>query len=44
MSDSNLGDTFAEARRNDGVMQCPFHGETITMILRYGDVRQVAKD
>ena len=30
--------------RLDGVMQCPFHGENITMILRHGDVRQAAKD
>jgi len=37
-------DSFSEARRKDGVMQCPFHGETITMILRHGDVRQAAKD
>ena len=44
MNDSHARDPFAEVRRNDGVMQCPFHGETITMILRHGDVRQAAKD
>ena len=44
MNDSPLRDPFAEARQNDGVMQCPFHGETITMILRHGDVRQAARD
>ncbi len=44
MSDSYSRDPFPEARRKDGVMQCPFHGETITMILRHGDVRQAAKD
>jgi cytochrome P450 len=37
-------DPFDQARRRDGVMQCPFHGESITMILRHGDVRQAAKD
>ncbi len=37
-------DPFGEARRTSGVMQCPFHGETISMILRHGDVRRVAKD
>jgi cytochrome P450 len=44
MSDSPTRDPFSEARRRDGVMQCPFQGETITMILRHGDVRQAAKD
>jgi len=44
MNDANPRDPFAEVRQNDGVMQCPFHGETITMILRHGDVRQAAKD
>lgn len=37
-------DPFREARQTDGVLQCPFHGENITMILRHGDVRQAAKD
>jgi cytochrome P450 len=44
MIDSNTRDPFSDARRNDGVMQCPFHGETITSLLRHGDVRQAAKD
>jgi cytochrome P450 len=44
MSDSPTRDPFSEARRRDGVMQCPFQGETITMILRHGDVREAAKD
>lgn len=44
MSDPAKRDPFVEARRLDGVMQCPFHGENITMILRHGDVRQAAKD
>lgn len=37
-------DPFGETRRSEGVMQCPFRGETITMILRHSDVRQAAKD
>ncbi|MCB1227359.1 MAG: cytochrome P450 [Verrucomicrobiales bacterium] len=37
-------DPFQAARQQDGVMQCPFHGETITMILRHGDLREAAKD
>jgi cytochrome P450 len=37
-------DPFREARRNDGVLRCPFHGEAITMILRHGDVREAARD
>jgi cytochrome P450 len=46
MSDSTSAtrDPFGEARASDGVMQCPFQGENITMILRHGDVRQAAKD
>jgi cytochrome P450 len=44
MSDSPSRDPFAEARQQDGVMQCPFHGETITMLLRHGEVRQAARD
>jgi cytochrome P450 len=44
MTDPNTRDPFAAQRHNEGVMQCPFHGETITMILRHGDVRQAAKD
>lgn len=37
-------DPFQEARTTAGVMQCPFHGENITMILRHEDVRKAAKD
>ena len=37
-------DPFREARAESGVLQCPFHGETITMILRHEDVRKAAKD
>jgi cytochrome P450 len=44
MNDSPTRDPFSDVRRNAGVMQCPFHGETITTLLRHGDVRQAAKD
>ena len=37
-------DPFHEARSKDGVLKCPFHGETIPMILRHGAVREAAKD
>ncbi len=42
--DSNLRDPFRDARRKDGVLQCPFQGESIPMILRHADVREAAKD
>ncbi|MBT5926199.1 MAG: cytochrome P450 [Verrucomicrobia bacterium] len=45
MSDSpSPRDPFAEARRNEGVMKCPFQGESMPMILRHADVRQAAKN
>jgi cytochrome P450 len=44
MSDCPTRDPFAAARQREGVTQCPFHGETITMILRHAEVRQAAKD
>ena len=45
MSDTpNPRDPFAEARRKDGVLKCPFQGESVPMILRHADVRQAAKD
>lgn len=45
MSDpSNLRDPFREARKQDGVLQCPFQGETLPMILRHADVREAARD
>jgi cytochrome P450 len=39
-----FSDPFKAARKDSGVMQCPFHGENITMILRHEDVRKAAKD
>ena len=41
---SAFSDPFQKARAESGVMQCPFHGEKITMILRHEDVRKAAKD
>jgi cytochrome P450 len=33
-----------EARQKDGVLRCPFQGETLPMILRHADVREAARD
>ncbi len=45
MSDPHASrDPFRAARQADGVMQCPFKGEPITMLLRYADVREAAKN
>ncbi len=41
---SAFSDPFQKARQDSGVLQCPFHGENITMILRHEDVRKAAKD
>lgn len=41
---SAFSDPFHAAREGAGVMQCPFHGEKITMLLRHEDVRKAAKD
>jgi cytochrome P450 len=41
---SDSMDPFREARINDGVLKCPFQGETMPMILRHADVRSAAKD
>jgi cytochrome P450 len=40
----NPRDPFRDARREKGVLQCPFQGENIPMILRHADVREAAKD
>ncbi len=37
-------DPFLDARRDIGVMRCPFNGEEILMLLRHEDVRSAAKD
>jgi cytochrome P450 len=37
-------DPFREARISDGVLQCPFQGEILPMILRHADVRSTAKN
>lgn len=41
---SAFSDPFRDARQDSGVLQCPFHGENITMILRHEDVRKAARD
>jgi cytochrome P450 len=37
-------DPFRAARQADGVLRCPFQGETLPMILRHADVREAARD
>ena len=37
-------DPFREARRQSGVLKCPFQGENIPMLLRHEDVRSAARD
>lgn len=39
-----MNDPFKDARREHGVLACPFSGETVPMILRHADVRAAAKD
>jgi cytochrome P450 len=39
-----LTDPFESARRDAGVLRCPFKGEDILMLLRHEDVRAAAKD
>ena len=41
---STLSDPFREARQTSGVLECPFNGENIVMLLRHEDVRRAAKD
>lgn len=41
---STPSDPFRDARDASGVLQCPFHGENITMLLRHEDVRRAARD
>ncbi|MFK7790655.1 MAG: cytochrome P450 [Phycisphaeraceae bacterium] len=45
MSDRDASrDPFKQAREAEGVMQCPFQGKDIAMILGYAAVRAAAKD
>ena len=37
-------DPFRHARKESGVLECPFKGENIPMLLRHEDVRRAAKD
>ncbi|MBM3829764.1 MAG: cytochrome P450 [Verrucomicrobia bacterium] len=40
----HITDPFRDARAKDGVLRCPFQGESLPMILRHADVREAAKD
>lgn len=37
-------DPFCKARNENGILECPFQGEQMPMILRHEDVREAAKD
>jgi cytochrome P450 len=39
-----IDDPFSAARRDSGVLRCPFQGEEIPMLLRHDEVRRAAKD
>src|ERR1019366_9853008 len=41
---SNIPDPFSEPRKEKGVLECEFQGESVPMILRHEDVRRAAKD
>lgn len=39
-----IPDPFREKRRETGILECPFQGESVPMILRHEAVRRAAKD
>lgn len=41
---NKIPDPFREPRKQEGVLRCPFQGESIPMILRHADVREAARD
>jgi cytochrome P450 len=41
---NDIPDPFREARNREGVLQCPFHGENILVLLRHADVREAARN
>lgn len=41
---NEISDPFEQHRAESGVLQCPFNGEKIAMLLRHDDVRKAAKD
>ncbi len=41
---NKIPDPFRDARNKEGVLECPFQGEKVPMILRHKDVREAAKD
>ena len=41
---NTVPDPFHDARKKDGILRCPFQGETLPMLLRHADVREAARD
>ncbi len=41
---NKIPDPFRDKRNADGILECPFQGESVPMILRHEDVRKAAKD
>ncbi|NBV45232.1 MAG: cytochrome P450 [Planctomycetia bacterium] len=41
---AEIDDPFGAARRDDGVLRCPWQGEKVPMLLRHDEVRRAAKD
>jgi len=39
-----FSDPFRDARKDPGVLTCPYKGEDVLMVLRHEDVRRAAKD
>src|SRR4051794_13480406 len=39
-----ISDPFRDQRKQDGVLECEFQGESVPMILRHEDVRKAARD
>ncbi len=37
-------DPFRQARQDSGVLECPFQGKRLPMILRHPEIRKAAKD
>ena len=44
MGMAEIDDPFGAARRDEGVLRCPFQGEEVPMLLRHEEVRRAAKD
>src|ERR1700712_1214559 len=39
-----ISDPFRDKRKQEGILECVFQGESVPMILRHEDVRAAAKD